>query len=49
MSSISQTGSNILPMADSIILVASARNFDATLWTQDADFEGIAGVHHKPK
>jgi len=32
-----------LPMADSIIL-ATARAYDATLWTQDADFEGIDGV-----
>jgi predicted nucleic acid-binding protein len=32
-----------LPMADSIIL-ATARAFDATLWTQDADFEGMDGV-----
>jgi len=30
-------------MADSIIL-ATARTYDATLWTQDADFEGIGGV-----
>jgi len=32
-----------LPAADSIIL-ATARAFDATLWTQDADFKGIPGV-----
>ena len=32
-----------LPMADSIIL-ATARAFDATLWTQDDDFEGQEGV-----
>jgi len=32
-----------LPMADSIIL-ATAREFGATLWTQDADFEGIEGI-----
>lgn len=32
-----------LPMADSIIL-ATAQKFDATLWTQDADFKGIEGV-----
>lgn len=32
-----------LAMADSIIL-ATARQFDATLWTQDADFEKIDGV-----
>lgn len=36
-----------LPMADSIIL-ATAREFAATLWTQDADFEGIEGVRYFP-
>jgi len=34
-----------LPMADSIIL-ATARAYKATLWTQDADFEGIEGVQY---
>lgn len=34
-----------LPMADSMIL-ACARATDATLWTQDADFEGVAGVRY---
>jgi len=32
-----------LPMADSIIL-ASARAFNAMLWSQDADFEGMEGI-----
>lgn len=32
-----------LPLADSIIL-ATARRFDATLWTMDADFDGLPGV-----
>ena len=32
-----------LPMADSIIL-ATARQYAATIWTQDADFEGLADV-----
>ncbi|QDV90498.1 tRNA(fMet)-specific endonuclease VapC [Phycisphaerae bacterium RAS2] len=32
-----------LPLADSIIL-ATARAHDATLFTQDSDFEGIEGV-----
>ncbi|MBS3957499.1 MAG: type II toxin-antitoxin system VapC family toxin [Clostridiales bacterium] len=32
-----------LPMADSVILT-TARAFDATLWTQDVDFEGVIGV-----
>ncbi|MBC8332819.1 MAG: type II toxin-antitoxin system VapC family toxin [Anaerolineae bacterium] len=34
-----------IAMADSIIL-ATARAHDATLWTQDIDFEGIAGVKY---
>ena len=34
-----------LPMADSIML-ATARTFSATFWTQDADFERIAGVKY---
>jgi predicted nucleic acid-binding protein len=40
-----------LPMADRIML-ATARLHHATLWTQDADFAGIAGVRyvrHKAK
>ena len=37
-----------LPMADSIIL-ATAKEFDATLWTQDADFKNINGVKYFPK
>lgn len=37
-----------LPMADSIML-ATARAFDATLWTQDADFASIAGVKYIAK
>ena len=35
-----------LPMADSIIL-ATARAEDATLWSQDADFEGMEGVEYR--
>ncbi len=35
-----------LPMADSIIL-ATARSEDATLWTQDADFEGLENVEYR--
>ena len=34
-----------LAMADSIIL-ATARSFNATLWTQDADFRGLEGVEY---
>jgi len=32
-----------LPLADSIVL-ATARQHRATLWTQDADFKDVAGV-----
>lgn len=35
-----------LAMADAIIL-ATARAADATLWTQDAHFEGIDGVEYR--
>jgi predicted nucleic acid-binding protein len=34
-----------IPMADSIIL-ATGRAFDAIIWTQDADFEGLDGVRY---
>jgi len=37
-----------IPMADSIIL-ATARSYDATLWTQDVDFKGAAGVEYIEK
>lgn len=37
-----------LPMADSVIL-ATARQYDATLWTQDSGFEGISGVRYIEK
>ncbi len=37
-----------LPMADSIIL-ATAIDYDATIWTQDIDFESIPGVNYFPK
>jgi toxin FitB len=36
-----------LPMADSIIL-ATAREFDAVIWTQDSHFEGIENVQFFP-
>jgi predicted nucleic acid-binding protein len=32
-----------LPLADSIIF-ATAQRYDATLWTQDQDFDGLPGV-----
>ncbi|HEX9562573.1 MAG TPA: type II toxin-antitoxin system VapC family toxin [Gemmatimonadaceae bacterium] len=34
-----------LPLADSIIL-ATAREFDATIWTMDAYFDGLPGVKY---
>jgi predicted nucleic acid-binding protein len=34
-----------MAMADSIIL-ATSRTYNATLWTQDADFAGIDGVEY---
>lgn len=34
-----------LPLADSIIY-STARSLDATLWTLDSDFEGLAGVKY---
>jgi predicted nucleic acid-binding protein len=34
-----------LPLADSIMLV-TARAYDATMWTQDSDFENISGVNY---
>lgn len=37
-----------LPMADSIML-ATARECRATLWSQDADFEGMEGVRYFDK
>ncbi len=37
-----------LPLADSIIL-ATARKYDATVWTQDDDFEGVEGVRYFKK
>lgn len=37
-----------LPMADSIIL-ATAIAHNATLWTQDADFEGVPAVRYVRK
>lgn len=35
-----------MPMADSVIL-ATAREYDAELWTQDADFDGLEGVQYR--
>lgn len=35
-----------LPLADSVIY-ATARAHDASLWTQDSDFEGLPGVRFR--
>lgn len=37
-----------LPLADSVIL-ATAREHKATLWTQDADFEGLKDVRYRKR
>ncbi len=37
-----------LPLADSVVL-ATARMFNAMLWTQDKDFDGLPKVKFKPK
>jgi predicted nucleic acid-binding protein len=37
-----------LPLADSVVL-ATAQRHEATLWTQDADFEGMPNVRFRPK
>ena len=37
-----------MPLADSLIY-ATAQAHGATLWTQDAQFEGLAGVRYFPK
>lgn len=39
---------NKIPMADSIVL-ATAWNWEATIWTQDSDFEKLRGVKYFPK
>ena len=41
-------GTHKLAMADAVIY-SMAREFDATLWTQDVDYEGLAGVKFFPK
>jgi len=40
--------SDKIPMADSIML-ATARAYGATLWSQDSDFENMAGVRYIAK
>ena len=39
---------NKLPLADSVVF-ATAQQFDATLWTMDADFEGLPKVRYIAK
>ena len=39
---------NGMPLADSLIY-ATAREFGATLWTQDSHFDGLSGVKYFPK
>ncbi|MDO8458993.1 MAG: type II toxin-antitoxin system VapC family toxin [Burkholderiaceae bacterium] len=41
-------GKHKLAMADAVIY-SMAREFDATLWTQDVDYEGLAGVKYLVK
>jgi predicted nucleic acid-binding protein len=37
-----------IAMADSLML-ATARKYQAVLWTQDIDFEGLSGVQYFPR
>lgn len=37
-----------LPLADSVIL-ATAREYKATLWTQDSDFAGLKDVRYRKR
>jgi toxin FitB len=37
-----------MAMADSVVL-ATTRAYDATLWTQDADFKGMEGIRYIEK
>lgn len=37
-----------LPLADSVIL-ATAREYDAILWTQDTDFKGLEKVQYRKR
>ncbi len=37
-----------LPLADSVIL-ATARQHQATIWTQDAHFQGLPGVRYQAR
>ena len=48
MSAVTLSLQHALPMADSIIL-AAAREHEATIWTQDGDFDGLDKVKYFPK
>ena len=37
-----------LAMADAA-MYSMAQEFGATFWTQDADYQGLVGVHYFPK
>ncbi len=37
-----------LPIADSVVL-ATAKAYESTLWSQDADFEGLPDVQYRRK
>ena len=37
-----------LPLADSVVY-ATAHQHDATLWTQDSDFDGLPGVRYRAR
>jgi toxin FitB len=37
-----------MAMADSVVL-ATTRAYEATLWTQDADFKGMEGIRYIEK
>ena len=39
---------NGIPMADSII-IATAKEYEATIWTQDSDFKNLNKVKYFPK
>ena len=43
-----EAGQLDLPLADSLVYAAALRA-GATLWTQDADFDGVAGVKYFPR
>ncbi len=48
MALVLSAAANGLPLADSLIY-ATAREFGATLWTQDAHFDGLPDVKFFPK